>query len=342
MRVILIASIAFLCAALASAAEGPRVSLEIVTRPGIPPTAAQQWYQVLSGLGVTGLQIRSGSGDDKMDVTSTGTPSAPAYRVTGILTADNTLHVPGGKFEPRQTDRLKKWIADLGTDGVEGVTAPCAAFGMTPSQLQQVHGDLRQPIDFSTLRLRGDLAVDKIARKLHAPLRVQPSATGALRGVQLADEFKNLSCGTTLAAIARPAGLVLTPRRAEGGSIEYHLAEPVKGQEAWPVGFKPAKRAADELPILFEMLNVEISEIPVIEAVQAIEGRLEVPLIYDRNAMALHGADPATAPADVPAKRMSYSQVLSKVLFQAGLRYELRVDEADKPFLWITTVKPAP
>ena len=38
---------------------------------------------------------------------------------------------------------------------------------------------------------------------------------------------------------------------------------------------------------------------------------------------------------------MSYSQALRRVLSQAKLKYELRVDEADKPFLWITTIKPA-
>ena len=38
---------------------------------------------------------------------------------------------------------------------------------------------------------------------------------------------------------------------------------------------------------------------------------------------------------------MTYSQVLGKVLMQARLKYELRVDEADKPFVWITSVKPA-
>jgi hypothetical protein len=46
--------------------------------------------------------------------------------------------------------------------------------------------------------------------------------------------------------------------------------------------------------------------------------------------------------ADVPEKRMTYSQILNKVLLQARLKYELRVDEADKPFLWITTVKRVP
>jgi hypothetical protein len=31
---------------------------------------------------------------------------------------------------------------------------------------------------------------------------------------------------------------------------------------------------------------------------------------------------------------------LRKLLFQAGLKFEVRLDEAGKPFLWITTVKP--
>ncbi len=329
------------CASLAAAAE-PRVSFEIITRPGLPPTSAQQWYQALSGLGVAGLQIRSGSEADEMNVEQTGTPALPAFRVTGILAADNMLHVPGGKFGVRDAGKLKKWIADLGADGVEGVTAPRAAFGLTPSQLEQVYDDLRQPLGFSTLGMHADQAVTKIARKLRAAIKPQPGTAGELARVTLADEFKDLTCGTALAAIARPAGLVLVPRRAPGGPIEYQLVKPAKGQEAWPVGWPPKNRSADELPVMFEMLNVEISEIPVSEALDAIRGRLAVPLVFDRNAMALHGADPTTAPADVPAKRMSYSQVLNKILFQARLKYEVRVDEADKPFLWITTVKPAP
>ena len=64
--------------------------------------------------------------------------------------------------------------------------------------------------------------------------------------------------------------------------------------------------------------------------------------MFDRNAMALHQADPTTVTADVPGKRMSYSQVLRKILSQAKLKYELRVDDAERPFLWITTTKPAP
>jgi hypothetical protein len=323
------------------AAAAPRVSLEIITRPSIPPTAPQQWLEALSSLGFTGLQIRSGSEGDKPEVESTGTAAAPAYRVVGILAADNMLHVPGGKFGMRETGRLRKWMQDLGNDGVEGVTQERMAFGLTPSQVEQVLADLRQPVGFSTLNMPATEAIQKISRRLRLPLQIDPGSSTALARVKVADELKDLTCGTALAAIVRPAGLVLQPRR-EGATTGYRITKPVKGQDMWPVGWPLKKRAADELPVLFEMLNVEIADIPVSEAIDAIQGRLGAPLVYDRTAMAMHGADPTTAPAAVPAKRMSYSQVLGKTLAQAKLRYEVRIDDADRPFSWITTMKRAP
>ena len=41
-----------------------------------------------------------------------------------------------------------------------------------------------------------------------------------------------------------------------------------------------------------------------------------------------------------PQHRTSYSIALRKMLFQAGLKFEVRVDEAGKPFLWVSSVKP--
>jgi hypothetical protein len=105
------------------------------------------------------------------------------------------------------------------------------------------------------------------------------------------------------------------------------------------VGWEPRGQRIKVLPDLFEHLNVEISDTPVSEAVEAIQSRLKVPFLFDYNAMALQDIDPAKVQAKMPGKRMTYGQVLSKVLLQARLQYELRIDEADKPFIWITTPK---
>lgn len=340
MRTVLIGILLVLGAAPAMAA--PRVSLEILTQPGLAPTAAHQWYEALSKLGFTNLQIRSGNPGEEMGIETTGSGSSKTFRVTGILGTDNTLQVPGGKFGMRDSGRMQTWLNNLGTDGVEGVTAPRVAFGMTPSQIEHIHADLRRPVSVSTVGMTGDQAVAAVAKSLRGPIRLAPGAAAELTKVTLEDELRGFASGTALAVIARPAGLVFAPARQTNGKIEYRIGPPVKGTDVWTVGFAPQQRAVQVLPAMYDVLNVEISEIPVAEALTAIQERLGVPFLYDRNAMALHGSDPTSAPAEVPGKRLSYSQVLGKVLSQAGLRYELKVDEADRPFLWITTIKPVP
>jgi hypothetical protein len=37
--------------------------------------------------------------------------------------------------------------------------------------------------------------------------------------------------------------------------------------------------------------------------------------------------------------RRTYASVVDEILYQAKLKAELRMDEAEKPFLWITTLK---
>lgn len=334
-----------LCATLATtatAAEPPRVSLEVVTERGLSATAPQKWQRALAGLGISGLRIRSATATDEIGVEQSGSRARPSYQVVGLLSAQGVLYVPGGQFTLRDVGKLRTWLDNLRADGPEGVTSERSAFGLTPSRLKTVHDDLSQPVVFSTEGASATKVLGRIAGQLAIPFSVEPGARRALAGVEVADELRGIASGTALAAILRPAGLVLVPRRERGGQLEYRVGRPVAGREVWPVGWKPQRRRNEVLPSLFEMLNVEIREISIAAALAAIEGRLEVPFLFDRNAMALHNADPAAIEAEVPEKRMSYSQVLRRVLSQGKLKYELRVDEADKPFLWITTVKPAP
>jgi hypothetical protein len=336
---------AFLLAATlgsSAAAAEPRVTFEIIAPPGLPPTAPQEWHRALSSLGISGLRIHSGTGGEAPSIDNEGTVAAPAYKVVGVLSADNVLYLPGGKFALRDSGKLKTWLTNLRDAGSEGVTQARSPSGLLPSELESVLDDLKRPVAFSTQGQSAAAAVRQIAAGLKAPLALDAGASAALAEVTIADELQGLSSGTALAAIARPAGLVLEPRRPRGGKIEYRLGKPTTGGQSWPVGWEPKKRPADLLPLLFDMLNVEIQEISVAEALAAIEGRLKVPFLFDRNALALYEIDPAAVQASVPEKRMSYSLVLRRVLSQAKLRYELRVDDADKPFVWITTIKPAP
>jgi hypothetical protein len=320
-------------------ADAPRVSLELLTQPGLPITASQQWYKALSELGISGLQIRSAGPADEAGVTEQGGRSGTSYRVVGILSADNMLHLPGGTFKVNDTAGLRKWLATLSDQGAAGVTERRSAFGLLAKQLAAAHDDLAHVVAFSTKDTSAAQTVSRIAATLKYSLQLDAADRRRLEQVIVADDLSGLSAGTVLADVLRGAGLVFRPERPAGGDLQYRVEEPRTDRESWPVGWKPKGRANEVLPALFDYLNVEISDTSVADALEAIQGRLKVPCVFDRAAMKLHDVDPASAQASVPAKRMTYSLILNKILLQSKLKYELRVDEAQQPFLWITTVK---
>jgi len=209
-----------------------------------------------------------------------------------------------------------------------------------PEQLLAVNNDLKKPLSISTKNKNGMLAVQQVAGVVGHQIMLDPGADAALRELKIEEELKEFSRGTALAAILRPAGLVLTPRRPPGGKLEYYVSKPVAGRESWPVGWKADQSEREVLPELFTAINAEISEVPLAEALEAITERLKVPVLLDQNAMAFYDVDMTKVEVSLPAKRMIYALILDKLLSQARLKYELRIDEANRPLLWITTIQP--
>lgn len=334
----LAAVVVWMSSALALAA--PRVSMELATDKGFPITGAQEWTRVLTGLGIQSLRIRSAIGSDTPKVEEIGDPKNPSYRVVGILTDRNELLVPGSKFSLRDSAAIRSWLENLADQGEAGVTQERTAFGLLHKQLLEVREDLKQPVLFPTRGMSLTDALEKACRRLKLPLKVDVLARPELPKVILEDELSGVATGTALAAMLRPAGLVLVPERPHGGELHYRVMKSAEGQESWPIGWPPAKKAAEYLPDLYEFINVEISDTPVQEAVDAIASQLKVPFLYDRNAMAWHEIDLSKAVATVPSKRSTLSLILQKVLHQAKMKPELRLDDNDKPFFWVTSLKP--
>jgi hypothetical protein len=330
----------FIMLAAAVAQAAPRVSLELATEQGFPITGAQQWSKLLADLGLTNFRIRGATGTDQPKIEKLGDKKTASYRVVGILTARNTLVVPGGQFSTRDGGAIRTWIENLSDQGEAGVTERRSAFGLLAKQLAEVNDDLKQPIDFSTTDIALIDAVEKLKRRLKFPIVIDAASKLDMDEVKIEDSLLGISSGTAFAAMLRPAGLVLTPERPKGGTLQYRIAKPMEGQESWPIGWPAEKKPAEILPDLFEFINVEISDTPAKDAVDAIAERLKVPFVYDRNAMALHDIDLAKTNATVPSKRSTYSLILQKVLIQAKMKPELRLDEADKPFFWVTSLKP--
>jgi len=322
--------------AVATAAE-PRVELEVVTEQGFVGTDARAWSEMLTQAGFSSVRIKSG-GKDSPSLQTSGTPAAPSYRVVGVLTSGNQLLFPKGRFGLRDRSQIEAWLRKLREGGEDAINIKPAAFGLLPKQLVAVHEALSAKVDFTTRGKPPRDVAKQIADRLSLKFVGDETGQRALAAAEpVADELQGLSSGTALAAILRPLGLALAPEKS-GSDIRLRIAASQTVKEQWPVGWPPKGNPSETLPDLFKFLNVEIEKTPINETMTAIADRVKAPLLVDHNAVARNEVDLA-AKVSFPKSRTFYASALERMLFQAKLKYELRVDEAGKPLLWVTTLK---
>jgi hypothetical protein len=338
-----------LLASAATAGAAAPIELELATTSGVQITAPQQWLQLLTSLGIDDVRIRGANVGDQPQLENRGTDSRPRYHVVGILAEGEELRLPGGTFHAADKSKLKDYFTKLSAEGSEGTTASHGRFGLTEKQLATVNADLAQSIDFTTKGQRPRALLDRLQSKF--TLRISPDAEAdrILRNSDpVADDVKGLTAGTGLAMILRSYGLALRPAKSLGEPGTYRVT-PIaadadgrekragaKDDETWPIGIPTDKSPRDVSPVLMDALNVEIDGYTLAEAIDAIGPRIKLPIYWDHFALAAAHIDPATEKVSVPKTRTYYKRVLDRVLSQAHLAGQLRVDEAGTAFLWIT------
>lgn len=314
------------------------LSMEIVTEAGLAVTAPQRWLEVLGKLGVDNLQIRSARAGEKAEIINDGTAEAPRYRVRGILTSRDQLVLPGGRFSRTDRADIADWLDKVRSGGQEGLRPKqVAAFGLSPEELVELHKTLAAKVGFSTAGQTPKEVVRKLALQLPLGVKIDPAAVAAFDGeTTVLEELRDVSAGTALAVVLRPLGLIMAPEKRP--TLHLQITDVRNREESWPIGWPSEQTEREVLPKLYEFLPVEIAETPLAEVLSAIQGRLQVPFVYDQNSLARQRIDPAAVKVSFPAKRTYYKKVIDTVLFHARLKAEVRVDEAGQPLLWVTTL----
>jgi hypothetical protein len=315
--------------------------LEVVTEPGLPLQGQQMWGRALEKIDVQSVRIRAARSGEGARITNRGSDNSPAYHVLGVLKSDNRLVLPDARpFAIGDTQGIARWLEQLRAGGPRGLTSHTGAFGLTSDQLLGVHQQLAVPLRFSTKGKDPVEVVDQIADLLPLPVQLDAAARQALAtsGV-VRDELNGISSGTALAAALRPAGLAVVPRSAPGGEISLQVVDSRQATEIWPVGWPCQAPPREAMPQLFKFLPVEIQDFSLQQALDALAGRLEAPLLFDHNSMARHQIDPGRIKVNLPQSTTYYKSILDRLLFQAKLKSEIRMDEADRPFLWVAPIK---
>ncbi|TWT36128.1 hypothetical protein KOR34_10270 [Posidoniimonas corsicana] len=329
----IVATVLVVCCAGAAFADS--YSLTIVTDKGVAITAPQEWSRRLANAGISSVRIRSGRPGDQADIEETPLATGTLYRVTGVLTSGGKLALPGESFTIGQTAKLRDYLDRVLADGAQAMTAERGRYGLTKEQFEHAFTELGKPIRFSTKGKPLGALVDKLSAETGVSVTIDPLVAPTLSRLTCRDELQSLSYGCGLAIALKAEGLAMAPEKPRGKPVQAAIRLAGDIDDAWPIGWPTKARGTELAPKMFEKINVEIDGFSLQEAVDAIGLRIEMPVLWDHAALDAKRIDPAEVQVKLPRANMAYHRILSRLLFQARLRGEVRVDESGTTFYWI-------
>lgn len=323
--------------AIGQSTKRRRVYLEISADARAMVGTQQKWMEMLQAAGADQVVAKT-SKTGVPTVEETELASSTIVRVTGFIVG-NKLVLPGGKFTINDRAGIRSLLQKLRDDGAKVALAEKKAFGLTSEQLVGLHQRFARKVEFSTQdQVVGDV-VNRLIRQSGMSFTMDRRSRAAIAGNEkVLEELEGMSTGMALAAIVRPLGIVIEPKREQGQALEIHLLDSRASDESWPIGWPIDRPPVAVAPDLFGKIPVEIRNFPLKSVLDAIQRKSGIPFYYDHNSLAREGIELQDVKVTLENKRIALLVAVSRLLRQTEppLSYEVRVDENSKPFLWIS------
>lgn len=318
------------------------ITVELLTGPTGVGLKARQWAEILNKLDVV-VTVRNGRSDDKVGVTEKKAGGTlRSVLVVGFLDSSGKLIFPDQIFTEDDAEKLAAWINELRLYGAQGDPNGRPVWGLTKEQFGVIHAGLKKPLVTDTRDVEITKAVGLFDLPKEHPVRFSAEAVARLkeRGGQLkvSQSLQGVSQGTALAVLLAEQGLGFRPRRLPDSTVELTVYPLEEKSNVWPVGWPRENNVPDTCPELFQFKNVELDDEPLDEILEAVASVIKIPILIDRQGLASKGIDLAQVKITYPRKRTTWAEALKSFTYKAKSKVEVLVDEAGKPFIWITPI----
>ena len=316
------------------------IDLEIAVESNVPPGAMQTWARALNQANLGRVRLRGARRNDQPTITTQDYRGTKHYQVVGLLTSQDLLVLPGGKFRLQEQDRLKQFLERLPVT-VEHEREERGKFGLTLQQLQRIFAGMSKPLAKEYQGVRADQALARLTTDMPAPLVFPGRLRARLRDARpLSQEINSVTRGTALAALLRRSSLMMIPEHPPGKSLRIRVAELDAKTEHWPVGWKPARTPRETAPKLYQFKTIEIANFTLAEALEGLAPHLQTPVLLDELILSRQKVDPLGRQVALQRGKTYLRRALDGILTQTRLAGEVRVDDAGQPFYWVTQFGP--
>ena len=313
------------------------IELEVYSTPTTPAVMQHEWLEALSDVGADRVSTKTVR-KPSASVEESSYGGSTVVLVKGVIN-NRKIKLPGKSFSINDRGGVKDYLQSLRADGAKTALAEKKAFGLTSEQLVSVHSSLAGVVQTSSKdQPAGELLKQMIQS---SPLKTELSsaAKSALTSDEkVTNEYQGLSIGTAISIELRRHDLVLRPAPKQGRGVELEIVPVAEAPESWPQGWPPEKPPVTTFPKLFEVTALQLNNIQLDSVLAAVSRRLKIEFIVDPAAWNGKLVDLSTVKVTYNKKRSSYSAAIGSILSQSKpqLHYEIRNDENEKPFIWIT------
>lgn len=322
------------------------VSVELIqVKPG-PNPLGLKWQHVFAKQNMS-LRIRSGRPGDKPSISETKLGAIRLIKAIGIIDTTGRILFPKNKvFTLADSAELGKWLEDLKTFGEQGSPDGKPLWGLSESQFSEFYSSLSAPVLEEVAGLRLDNALEKMALPKQYSASMSGKAVEWLKteypdAPKVRSKLQGFSKGTALAILLNEYGLGFHPLRKPDGKLDL-IVEPLKVTRAvWPVGWDlKESRVKTARKLFMEFVPIDLENVLFVDVINAVSVKAEIPIFIDRYRIEGFGVDVDKLRVSFQSNRTSWFRLLGAITTPNHLTRRDQIDEAGKPFIWVTYLQP--
>lgn len=260
--------------------------------------------------------------------------------VKGMIGPSGNLFIGTEGFKMADRAKLGALIKSLQAEGVPGPDPAAAMWGLGQAQIELLQGELKQHSEFDFKDRPFDRFLNDLRVRVKLEVKVTPEAQQLGKGLKLNATTHELTLGAALAYLLGQNGLAWEPRHGSGGSVTILIMPRDESRRPWPVGLDPDQLPGNIAPNLMANARYQTNDTPIEDVLAGFRRNLKMEVLLDRAGLIEHDVNPDTLRSTIQVPNGTFHSAIKKTLAPMGLKYELRIDEANRAFLWVTWSEP--
>jgi hypothetical protein len=323
------------------AVRGPRteVSVELLTGDEGVGLSAHRWHEIFERLQMT-LTVRRAVAGDQMDVTEQGGTGGALRKVhvIGKLEKSGRIVFTERAFTEAQAGQLAKWLRDLQEFGAQGSPTGRPAWGLTKGNFTELFTGLAAPQEANSAGRTLTEALSELGLPAQYKVALSAGATKSLadRSAPVRQSTVGVSKGCALAILLSEYSLGFRPRRQGDGVIELQIATPAEASDLWPIGWPLQASNPQTAPKYFALTKIALKDETLDQVLAVVPDLAGLPIMIDYRGLAAKNIDLSKVKVSHPSRQTTWSLAMKQLTFPAKAQPNLVIDEAGKPFVWVT------